>query len=86
MELSALQTEIAKLRPQLDLAKEESRKASAEVLKSLCDQRKQLQEQAEKLSQELRPKVQEELQKSLKKLEQQKEEIRRQLRRDGLDI
>jgi serine protease Do len=86
MELSELQTEIAKLRPQLDLAKEEGRKASAEVLKSLCDQRKQLQEQAEKLSQELRPKVQEELQKSLKKLEQQKEEIRRQLRRDGLDI
>jgi serine protease Do len=86
MELSELQTEIAKLRPQLDLAKEESRKASAEVLKSFCDQRKQLQEQAEKLSQELRPKVQEELQKSLKKLEQQKEEIRRQLRRDGLDI
>jgi C-terminal processing protease CtpA/Prc len=86
MELSELQTEIAKLRPQMDLAKEESRKASAEMLKSLCDERKQLQEQAEKLSQELRPKVQEELQKSLKKLEQQKEEIRLQLRRDGLDI
>jgi predicted metalloprotease with PDZ domain len=86
MELSELQTEIARLRPQMDLAKEESRKASAEMLKSLCDERKQLQEQAEKLSQELRPKVQEELQKSLKKLEQQKEEIRRQLRKDGLDI
>ena len=86
MELSELQSEIAKLRPQMDLAKEESRKASVEVLKSLCDQQKQLQEQAEKLSQELRPKVQEELQKSLKKLEQQKEEIRRRFRRDGLDL
>jgi serine protease Do len=86
MELSELQSEIAKLRPQMDLAKEESRKASAEILQSLCDQRKQLQEQAEKLSQELQPKVQEELRKSLKKLEQQKEELRRQLRRDGLDI
>jgi serine protease Do len=86
MELSELQSEIAKLRPQMDLAEEDSRKASVEALKSLCDQRKELQEQAEKLSQELRPKVQEELQKSLKKLEQQKEEIRRQLRRDGLDL
>jgi serine protease Do len=85
MELSELQSEIAKLRPQMDLAKEESRKASSEMLKSLCDQRKELQEQAEKLSQELGPKVQEELQKSLKKLEQQKEEIRRQFQR-GLDL
>ncbi|MGA7929566.1 MAG: PDZ domain-containing protein [Candidatus Sulfotelmatobacter sp.] len=85
MELSELQSEIAKLGPQMDLAKEESRKASAEMLKSLCDQRKELQEQAKKLSQELGPKVQEELQKSLKKLEQQKEEIRRQFQR-GLDL
>jgi predicted metalloprotease with PDZ domain len=86
MELSELRNEIAKLRPQTDLAQEESRKASVEVLKSLCDQQKQLQEQAEKLSQELGPKVQEELQHSLKKLEQQKEEMRRQFQRDGLDI
>jgi predicted metalloprotease with PDZ domain len=96
--LSEVQSELAKLRPQMELAKdmelskamelakEESRKASEEVRKSLCAQQKEMKEQAEKLRQELGPKVQEELKKGREKLQQQMEELRLQMRGGSLDI
>jgi len=64
LELSELQNEIAKLRPQMQLAEQTSRKAARELRKELCDQqkafrqqsaqqRKQLQKDLENLRREL---------------------------------
>jgi hypothetical protein len=85
-ELSEVRNEVAKLGPQMELAREQSRKASEEMRKALCDQQKQLREQAEKLRQELRPKLQEELQKSREKLREQMEQLHRQMTAGSLDI
>jgi serine protease Do len=85
-ELSETQNEIAKLRPQMELAMEETRKVSTEMHKAVCDQQKQVREQAQKLKQELQPKIQEELQKSREKLQQQMEQLRHQMAADSLDI
>ena len=85
-ELSEVRNEVAKLGPQMELAREQSRMASEEMRKALCDQQKQLREQAEKLRQELRPKLQEELQKSREKLREQMEQLHRQMTAGSLDI
>jgi serine protease Do len=77
-ELSEVGDEIAKLRPQIELAREESRKASEAVRKTFCDQ--------QKLRQELEPKIQEELQKSREKLQQEMEEFRFQPAGGSFDI
>ena len=86
IDLSEVQNEIAKLRPQIELAKEESRKVSEEVSQALCAQQKQMKEQAEKLRQELGPKVKEELEKSREKLQHEMEQLRLQMRGDSFDI
>jgi predicted metalloprotease with PDZ domain len=90
LELSEVENEVAKLRPQMELArelaKEESRKASEEVRKALCVQQKEMKEQAEKLRQELGPKVQEELRKSREKMQQEMEEFRLQMRGGSFDL
>jgi serine protease Do len=77
-EVSKVQDEIAKLRPQLELAVEQTRKESEEVRKAFCDQQKQLREQTEKLRQNLQ------LEKSLERL--QLERLRHLVAVDGLDI
>ena len=77
--LSLVREEIAKLQPQIELAAEESRKASEGMSKSLCTQKKQLQEQ-------LGPKVQEELEKSREKVRQEMEDFRIELQGNWLDI
>jgi serine protease Do len=77
-ELSEVGDEIAKLRPQIELAREESRNASEAVRKTFCDQ--------QKLRQELEPKIQEELQKSREKLQQEMEELRLQPAGASFDI
>jgi serine protease Do len=92
LELSEVQNELAKLRPQIELAKamelakEESRKASEEARKAMCAEQKAMKDQAEKLGQELGPKVQEELQKSREKLQQEMEQFRLQMSGEGFDI
>jgi len=86
IDLSEVQNEIAKLRPQIELAKEESRKVSEEVSQALCAQQKQMKEQAEKLRRELGPKVKEELEKSREKLQHEMEQLRLQMRGDSFDI
>src|SRR5258708_29918849 len=85
-ELSEVREEIAKLQPQMELATGETRKASEEVGKSLCAQKKQLQEQAQKLREQLGPKVQQELQKSREKVGREMEKLRIELRGNWLDI
>jgi serine protease Do len=92
LELSEVQNEIAKLRPQMELAnqmelaKEESRKASEQVRKAMRDRQKDMKEQAEKLKQELGPMVQEEMQKSREKVQQEMEQLRMQMMVGGFDI
>jgi membrane-associated protease RseP (regulator of RpoE activity) len=85
-ELSEAQDEIAKLRPQMELANDEARKVSEEVSKSLCSQKKQMKEQAEKLQRELGPMVRKELQKNREKLQQEMEQLRLEMPRSWLDI
>ena len=51
LELSELQNEIAKLRPQMELA-ENSRKAAEELQKSLCQEQKELRQQSQRMRQE----------------------------------
>jgi C-terminal processing protease CtpA/Prc len=46
LELSELQNEIAKLRPQMQLAEQTSRKAARELRKELCDQQKEFRQQS----------------------------------------
>jgi serine protease Do len=86
VELSEVQNEVAKLRPQMELAKEESRKATAEVRQAFCDHQKQMEEQGEKLRQELQPKIQQELQKSREKLKEEMEELNQEMAADSFDI
>lgn len=85
-EFTEAQDEIAKLRPQMELAREESREVSREIRKSVCEARKQVREQAQKLRQELGPQVQKELQKSREKLQKEMQEIRLQIGGAALDI
>jgi serine protease Do len=90
IELGEVQNEIAKLRPQMELAREETREASAEMRKSLCDQQKKAREQAQRVRQQVRshvrPKVQEEFEKSRQKLQEEMERLRLQISGDSFDI
>src|SRR5271168_2025592 len=86
LELTAMQNQIAALGPQMELAREESLKATTAMREALCGQRKQLREQAEKLKRELRPEMREELEKSREKLQQQLEQLRHSMTVDSLDI
>ncbi len=86
VELSKVQNEVAKLRPQLELADAEAGRAAQEWTKSLCVQQKQLKEEAEKLREQIEPTVREELEKSRQKLQQQLERMRHQLQGEWLEI
>jgi predicted metalloprotease with PDZ domain len=86
IELTEVQNEIAKLRPEMELARDESLQASAEIRKSLCGQQELLKQQAEKFEGELTPQVQEELEKTRQKLQQEMERLRHQMQGDWLDI
>jgi predicted metalloprotease with PDZ domain len=55
IELGKLQTELAKLQPQMELAVENARKSARDARQSLCTQQKRIHEQAEKLRQQLQP-------------------------------
>jgi len=79
IDLSEMEDQIAKFRPQMELALEQSRKAAADVQKSTCLQRKQMKDQAEKLGRELAPKIQQELLKEM-------EELRLELKGNWMDI
>ena len=69
MELGELRNEIAKLRPQMELATESYRKSSGELTKSLCSQQRKLREESQKMREQLRKQGQE--------LRQQLDQMRR---------
>ena len=80
VELSEAQSEIAKLRPQIELA------ASKEIRTSLCSQQKNIKKQTDKLRQELGPKLQEELLKGREKMQREMEQFRIEMPGHWLDI
>jgi serine protease Do len=75
-ELNETQNLVAKLRPQMELATEQNRKASEETRKALCGLQKETKQQREKLQREIQPRIREELQKSREKLQQQMKMLR----------
>jgi serine protease Do len=84
--LAEVRNEIANLQPQIELARENALKASAEARKSLCAHQQQLKDQAEKLSREISPRVREELEKSRRELQREMEKLRQEMQREWLDI
>ncbi|MGB8988328.1 MAG: PDZ domain-containing protein [Candidatus Sulfotelmatobacter sp.] len=85
-ELSEVQNEIAQLRPAMELAWEESRKASAEARRAVCSQQKEMREQSEKLRRQMQPQLQRELEKSRQKLQRDMERLRHRMQGDWLEI
>jgi membrane-associated protease RseP (regulator of RpoE activity) len=59
VELGELQTEIAKLRPQIELAGQESRRSVQELRKSLCEQQKEFRHESAKQQRQFRKQEQE---------------------------
>jgi serine protease Do len=86
IDLSEVENEIAKIRPQMELAVEQSREVSAAERKAFCSAQKEIQKQAEKMRQEFGPKFQQEFEKNREKLQQEMEELRLQMHSDSLDI
>ncbi len=89
-ELSEVKDEIAKMRPQIEMAAEASRKASckaeAEVRNALRAQQKAMKAQGEKLRQELGPELREKLENNREKLQQEMEQLRRDMQAGSMDI
>ena len=79
MALNETQSEIARLRPQMDLAEQEIRESSAEMRKSLCEQSRQMREQALRLRQQYGTQIQDQLRKSKEQLRKNEEEMRKQM-------
>lgn len=86
VDLSRLQDEMAELRPQMELASEETGKASQEVRKAMCDQQKQLRQQVEKMKEEIQPQLQEKLNREREQLKMEMEKLQREMRGDWLEI
>jgi hypothetical protein len=86
LKLSRVQDEIARLRPQMELASEDAGKAAQEMRKALCEQKKLAQEHAAKLTRKLQPQVQEELKKDQEILKNEMQRLRHEMRGEWLDI
>jgi serine protease Do len=86
MELSEAQNEIARLRPQMELAEQEIRKSSEEMRNSLCEREKQIREQARKMREQYGSQMREQLQKSEEQMRKQMDELRREMPSHWLDI
>ncbi len=86
MELAGAESEVARLRPQMELAREQARKANEEMRRSLCQQEQQMREQARKLRQEYGPKVREQLLRNAEQLRKKMEQLRLEMSTHWLDI
>lgn len=75
-ELSEVQNEIAKLRPQMELAAEDARKAASEVQKSFCAEQKKLREKAKQQTEKQQRKFRSEQEKLKQELERMQQEMR----------
>ena len=75
-QLSELQDEMAKLRPQLELAAEQARKSAEEMRKTFCSQQRKYLEQARKQAEEQREKFSHEQHRLQHELERMQQEMR----------
>jgi serine protease Do len=86
-ELREALNEVAKLQPQLEQVREETREASVEMRKAVCEQQRLAREQARKLKEQVdTKKVREELLKSREKLLKEMEQLRKEMSFHWLDI
>jgi serine protease Do len=89
LELCRAREEVAKLHPQMELARQESLRATEELREALCNRQKQLKDGTEKLMElapKAREKAMEQLEKGRDKMQKEMEELRLQLKSYGLDI
>ena len=92
MELTEMQSQIARLQPQMELALEQSHEAAEEMRRSACDQQKEMREQAAKIRKEYSSQVQEsrkkrdEMRKSREEMRKQMEQFRREMQSHWMDI
>jgi serine protease Do len=82
VELTDLRQEVAKLRPQLELAAENARAAASAMGREVCEQQRKIRQQAEKLRNE----SQIQLKKQQEKLKMQMDQLRQELTRHWADI
>jgi serine protease Do len=85
-ELSVLKDEVAKLRPEMELAKDEAVQYSGDMRKMRCEQEKLVKVQAEKIKNEVDGAAGQEAQKSLKKLQEEMERLRQQMQEEFMDL
>ncbi|MGA6980231.1 MAG: PDZ domain-containing protein [Candidatus Sulfotelmatobacter sp.] len=78
-EFSELQSEVARLRPQMELARQEAVKSSAAMESVRCAQEKLVKEQAEKVKKEVDRRAMQEAEKSMRLLRQEMERLRQQM-------
>jgi serine protease Do len=78
-ELTAVQSEVAQLRPQIELAVQQVRESSTELGKSICEQEKQVKEQALKLDHQYKAQVLDEMRKTRDQLRKQRDQMRKQM-------
>jgi serine protease Do len=82
VELGQLENEIAKLRPQIELAAQQARKSAEELRKTFCDEQKKIREEALRQAEEQRQKLRSEEH----KLRMEMDRMRRQMRSYRMDI
>jgi len=85
LELTRMQDEVAKLRPEFELASQQIRKASEEMSRKLCEQSKQMSEQAQKFSR-VQPQLRQQLRDQQRKLREQMRQFQREMHSQAFDI
>ena len=81
-----MQNEVAKLRPQMELVREEALKSSTEMQKVQCEEEKAMKQQAERVKREVDRSIKQAGDKSRKKSQQELERVRRQMHELFFDI
>jgi len=87
--LGELQTQVAKLQPQMQLAAENARKVAEDVRKSFCDQEKKIRDETRLQAEQLRKQAEEQRRKfqdQERELRNQLNRMRQEFRRNWLDI
>jgi serine protease Do len=82
VEIGRVEEQIAKLRPQMELAVEQARKSAEEARKTMCEQQRKLHDEARKQAEEEREKFRSEE----RKLRNEMDRMRREMRKSWLDI
>jgi serine protease Do len=85
-ELSELQNEVAKLRPQMELVREQALKSSTAMQTVRCEQAKVMKQQAERVRREVDRTIKEAGEKSLQELQLEMERVRQEMQEQLFDI